>query len=95
MFRVALWNALLLVRAPVQIVLRILMVFHLCAAVAGVVVVFVGTGIPSIDDYPAIFRIFATVLMFGVYVLLSWASYILDRAIFKVTPQDRLLFLWN
>lgn len=95
MLRVALWNALLLVRVPVQLVLRVLMVFHLAAAVAGVVVVFTGTGVPAIDDHPAVFRIFAPAFMFGIYALLSWVSYSLDRMIFKVTPEDRLLFLWN
>lgn len=93
MLRVALWHALLLVRGPVQFMLRILMYLHLFGAVAGVIIIFIGTGEPSIDDGPIIIRILAPVVLFGIYMAMSWISYLIDSLIFRVTPEDRQLYL--
>ncbi|WP_349294746.1 hypothetical protein ABEB22_20945 (plasmid) [Thioclava sp. 'Guangxiensis'] len=95
MLKIAFWNALLLIRTPVQAVLTVLMVLHLAAAVAGTVMIFTGYGVDAIDQFPFVYRIIAPVLMGGVFVILSAMPYYLDSLLFRVTPRNRMLFLWG
>ena len=93
MLRAAFWNALVLVRGPLQILLKVVMLIHLVGGIAGVVVIFTGTGIPNLDDAPMVFRILAPLYMFGVYVLASWISVKIDSLIYGSTPEGRRVFL--
>ncbi|MEY8828555.1 hypothetical protein AB9K34_09065 [Sedimentitalea sp. XS_ASV28] len=95
MVKIALWNAMLLLRTPVQAALTVLMVLHLVAAVAGAVMMFTGYGVDAVDQVPFVYRIIAPVLMAGVFVVLSALSFYLDSLVFRVTPRNRLLFLWG
>ncbi|EAU44336.1 hypothetical protein [Salipiger bermudensis] len=95
MVKIALWNAMLLIRTPVQATLTVLMVLHLAAGVAGAVMVFTGYGVDAVDQTPFVYRIIAPVLMGGVFVALSALSFYLDSLVFRVTPRNRLLFLWG
>lgn len=95
MMKIALWNAMLLIRTPVQAALTVLMVLHLVAALAGAVMIFTGYGVDAADQIPFVYRIIAPVLMAGVFVVLSALSFYLDSLVFCVTPRNRLLFLWG
>lgn len=95
MVKIALWNAMLLIRTPVQALLTVLMVLHLVAAVAGAVMIFTGYGVEEVDQIPFVYRLIAPVLMAGVFVILSALSFYLDSLVFRVTPRNRLLFLWG
>ncbi|WP_335949669.1 hypothetical protein [Salipiger bermudensis] len=95
MVKIALWNAMLLIRTPVQAALTVLMVLHLAAGVAGAVMMFTGYGVDAVDQIPFVYRVIAPVLMAGVFVVLSALSYYLDSFVFRVTPRNRLLFLWG
>ncbi|AXQ96324.1 hypothetical protein LV780_21575 (plasmid) [Cereibacter azotoformans] len=93
MLRAAFWNAMVLVRAPVQLGLKVVMLIHLIGALGGVVVLFTGTGLPALDSAPLIFRLLASLYMLGVYILASWASLRLDRAVEQGAPGKRRIFL--
>ena len=95
MVKIALWNAMLLIRTPVQEALTVLMVLHLVAALAGAVMIFTGYGVAAADQIPFVYRVIAPVLMAGVFVVLSALSFYLDSLVFRVTPRNRLLFLWG
>ncbi|QEW23718.1 hypothetical protein LA6_005956 (plasmid) [Marinibacterium anthonyi] len=95
MVKIALWNAMLLIRPPIQVVLTLLMVLHLVAALAGAVMIFTGYGVDAVDQVPFVYRIIAPVLIAGVFVVLSAMSFYLDSLVFRVTPRNRLLFLWG
>lgn len=95
MVKIALWNAMLLIRTPVQAALTVLMALHLVAALAGTVMIFTGYGVDAVDQAPFVYRIVAPVLIAGVFVVLSAFSFYLDSLVFRVTPRNRLLFLWG
>ena len=95
MVKIALWNAMLLIRTPVQAALTVLMVLHLAAGVAGAVMIFTGYGVDAVDKIPFVYPVIAPVLMAGVFVVLSALSFYLDSLVFRVTPRNRLLFLWG
>ena len=95
MMKIALWNAMLLIRTPVQAALTVLMVLHLVAGLAGAVMIFTGYGVEAADQIPFVYRVIASVLMAGVFVILSALSFYLDSLVFRVTPRNRLLFLWG
>ena len=93
MMKTGLWNAMLLIRTPVQAALTVLMALHLVAALAGAVMIFTGYGVDAVDQAPFVYRVIAPVLMAGVFVVLSALSFYLDSLVFRVTPRNRLLFL--
>ncbi len=95
MMKIALWQAMLLIRTPVQMLLTLLMVLHLAAAVAGAVLIFTGSGVDAVDRLPFVYRLLAPVLMAGIFVGLSALSFFLDSLVFRLTPHNRLLFLWD
>lgn len=95
MMKIALWNAMLLIRTPVQAALTVLMVLHLVAGVAGAVMIFTGYGVDAANQIPFVYRVIAPVLMAGVFVVLSALSFCLDSLVFRITPRHRLLFLWG
>ena len=65
------------------------------AALAGAVIIYTGYGVDAVDQAPFVYRVIAPVLMAGVFVVLSALSYYLDSLVFRVTPRNRLLFLWD
>ncbi|WP_420006662.1 hypothetical protein [Arenibacterium sp. LLYu02] len=95
MMKIALWQAMLLIRTPLQMLLTVLMVLHLAAAVAGAVMIFTGSGVDAVDRLSFVYRLMAPVLMAGVFVVLSALSFYLDSLVFRLTPRNRLLFLWD
>ena len=95
MVKIALWQAMLLIRTPLQMLLTVLMVLHLAAAVAGAVMIFTGSGVDAVDRIPFVYRLMAPVLMAGIFVVLSALSFYLDSLVFRLTPHNRLLFLWD
>ena len=95
MMKIALWQAILLIRTPLQMLLTVLMVLHLAAAVAGAVMIFTGSGVDAVDRIPFVYRLLAPVLMAGIFVVLSALSFYLDSLVFRFTPHNRRLFLWD
>lgn len=93
--KIALWHAILLIRPPLQMLLTVLMGLHLAAAVAGAVMIFTGSGVDAVDSLPVVYRLMAPVLMAGIFVVLSALSFYLDSLVFRLTPHNRLLFLWD
>lgn len=93
--KIALWQAILLIRTPLQMLLTVLMVLHLAAAVAGAVMIFTGSGVDAVDRIPFVYRLLAPVLMAGIFVVLSALSFYLDSLVFRFTPHNRRLFLWD
>ncbi|ATG37799.1 hypothetical protein PhaeoP23_03722 (plasmid) [Phaeobacter piscinae] len=95
MMKIALWQAILLIRTPLQMLLKVLMGLQLAAGVAGAVMIFTGYGVDAVDRLPFVYRLMAPVLMAGVFVVLSALSFYLDSLVFHLTPRNRLLFLWG
>ncbi|WP_120632594.1 hypothetical protein [Ruegeria sp. EL01] len=90
------WNALLILRRPIQFILRLSMFFSLAATVVGVVMIFTGTGNDRLDaDMPFIVRLLAPVIVAATYFLWSGISYLYDSAVFRLTPEGRTITLFD
>jgi len=96
MLRFMIWNALLLLRCPIQFFVRVMMFLSLGGTIVGVVMIFTGTGNEQFDvEAPLFAKLLAPVIMTGTYFLWSGVSYLYDSAVFKLTPEGRTLSLFD
>ncbi|MFV1761516.1 hypothetical protein VWY69_00330 [Phaeobacter sp. A90a-4k] len=94
--RFMIWNAMILVRRPVQFLLRIFMVLSLGAALGASVAFFTGTGSERLDEnLPFIAKLLAPVILAGFYFMWSALSYLYDSAVFRLTPDGRDVALFD
>lgn len=111
MMRISLWNALLLIRPPVQALLKVLMGLHLIAMIAGTIMIFTGYGLDVADRVPVVYRMIAPLLTGDdvwqgpeVIDLVTEATSIVDQprrkelyaeALSKITEEAYWVPLWT
>ena len=93
--RFALWHGLLTFRGPIQFVLRLLSGLCLLASVAAIIMLFVGRGSASYEQIPFLAKAGAVLFTYGLFYLLGRLSYAYDSLIFRVTPADRNISLFD
>ncbi|SCZ73477.1 hypothetical protein SAMN04488118_11733 [Epibacterium ulvae] len=94
--RFMIWNLMMLIRRPVQFVVRVFMFISLGAAIGAVVVIFTGTGNAQLDEsVPFIARLMAPLILAGTYFMWSGISYLYDSAVFRLTPEGRTVTLFD